>query len=203
MGNLMRQEEHRRRLVRWVAVHVMPHEPAVRAWLRRAVIQEGDVDDIIQEAYCKLSSLEAFDSILNPSGYFFAISRNILTDHLRRTRVVRFEAISGPGALEFSTEDSGQEVALDAKRELAMVQQLIEGLPSRCREVFLLRKVLGLSQREIAAKLGISESAVENEGVRGMRLILQGLRDSGFEPSYGGKASRGRRGKRKERHAKP
>jgi DNA-directed RNA polymerase specialized sigma24 family protein len=42
-----------------------------------------------------------------------------------------------------------------------------------------MRKVEGISQREIAARLGVSESIVENEGARGLRLILKALRDCG------------------------
>jgi hypothetical protein len=42
-------------LVRWVATHIVPQEPAVRAALRRGA-SESDVDDLVQEAYCRFAA---------------------------------------------------------------------------------------------------------------------------------------------------
>jgi len=59
------------------------------------------------------------------------------------------------------------------------VLRLIDRLPDRCRRVFEMRKIQGLSQREIAARLGITETVVENEVVKGLRLISRALRQGG------------------------
>ena len=52
---------------------------------------------------------------------------------------------------------------------------LIAALPDRCRRIFELRKIEGVSQREIARRLGVSEHVVENESVRGLRAILAAM----------------------------
>jgi DNA-directed RNA polymerase specialized sigma24 family protein len=52
---------------------------------------------------------------------------------------------------------------------------VIEALPDRCREIFELRRVQGVSQRDIAAQLGIAEHVVEAQAVRGLKLILKAL----------------------------
>jgi RNA polymerase sigma-70 factor (ECF subfamily) len=62
-----------------------------------------------------------------------------------------------------------------ARMELARVQRLIDALPSRCREIFLLRRVHGVPQREIAVRLGVSEAVVEAQAIRGLRLILTAI----------------------------
>ena len=54
---------------------------------------------------------------------------------------------------------------------------LISQLPDRCRSVFQLRKIEGLSQKEIAAKLGVTETIVENDVAKGMRIISRALRE--------------------------
>jgi RNA polymerase sigma factor (sigma-70 family) len=71
-------------------------------------------------------------------------------------------------------------------RELQRVEQLIEQLPPRCRQVFVLRRIHGVPQREIAQMLGITQAAVEKQATRGLRLIMKGLeRDDKLEASAG------------------
>lgn len=171
----------RKQIVRWVASQIMPHEASVRAWLRRSRVPAEEIDDLIQEAYCKLVGLDCVDQIESPDGYFFQTVRNLLSDKLRRAKIVRIETVMEIEALAVSSDEPTPERTAAARRELARVQALILNLPERCRRVFELRKVEGVSQREIARRLGISESAVENEAVRGMRLIIRALQEQGAD----------------------
>jgi len=61
---------------------------------------------------------------------------------------------------------------------------MIARLPGRIREVFTLRRVYGLSQREVAEKMGIAESTVEKHMARGFLLMLEQFRDSGKQAVY-------------------
>lgn len=177
----MRIGDHdRQRLLAWVARHIIPREGSVRAWLRQSGASREDADDLIQEAYCKISALENFEEIQSPSAYFSQIVRNLLRDFIRRKRVVRFELLSEVDSGMFRSDEPSPERVTHARRELARVEALIAQLPDRCRHVFELRKIHGVSQREIARRLGISESAVENEGVKGMQLILRALRADAY-----------------------
>ncbi|MBN8842044.1 MAG: RNA polymerase sigma factor [Sphingomonadales bacterium] len=184
------------RLIAWVSTQVMPHEPAVRAWLRRSMVSHEDADDLIQEAYANLASLDAFEQIARPDGYFFQIVRNLLTDQLRRARIVRIESVAEMDTLKAASDDPSPERVTAAKRELEMVQRVIAGLPERCRRIFEMRKIQGLSQREIADRLKVSESIVENDGVKGMRLIMQAMRENGNVGVPGEKAKNGHAAKR-------
>jgi RNA polymerase sigma factor (sigma-70 family) len=162
----------------WVAAKIMPHEAAVRAWLARSVISRDDIDDLIQEAYCRLASLDCVDHISRPDAYFFQTVRNFLLEQLRRSRVARIEAAVEIDTLPYDDGLSAEDVAAE-RSELNRVHTLIAVLPERCRRIFNMLKIEGVSQREVAKKLGISESIVENEGVRGLRLILNAVRKSG------------------------
>lgn len=177
-------DDSRQRLVTWVAGQVMPHEPRVRSWLRQRLQSSEDIDDLIQEAYAKLAALPAFDHIARPDTFFFQIVRNLLVDQIRRSRVVRIEAATELDVPSVYTEEPTPERIAGARRELARVAELIEGLPDRCRRVFTLLKVEGLSQKEVAARLGVSESVVENEGVKGIRKILKTMREETGDPQY-------------------
>lgn len=63
---------------------------------------------------------------------------------------------------------------------------LRESLPARCREIFILRKIKGLSQKEIARELGLSEPNVQVQASRGLRRCAESLREhrmrNRFEP---------------------
>lgn len=181
-------DDARRRLVAWVASSVMPHEPMVRAWLRQRLQSREDIDDLIQEAYAKLAALDAVDHIVRPDVFFFQMVRNLFIDQMRRARVVRIEAATELDVSSVYTDEPTPERITGARRELAKVTELIEGLPDRCRRVFTMRKVEGLSQKEVAQRLGVSESVVENEGVKGIRLILTAMRQDIGDPEYRGKA---------------
>jgi RNA polymerase sigma-70 factor (ECF subfamily) len=45
-------------------------------------------------------------------------------------------------------------------QELALLTEAIQTLPERCRQIFTLRTVYGMTQRDIGAKLGISDRTV-------------------------------------------
>ena len=169
--------EDRRKIVAWVATHVMPHEGGVRSWLRRAGVSAEDIDDLVQEAYCRIAAVESVDRITRPDGYFFQIVRNLLFEQVRRARIVRIETVEEMDELDRveSGEPSPERVTA-ARRELARIQRLLDMLPEGCRRVFELRKIHDVPQRDIARMLGITESRVEYEGVRGLRMIMQALR---------------------------
>lgn len=167
----------RGRLVAWVVSSVMPHEPAVRAWLRGRLKSEEDIDDLIQEAYAKFSALESTQHIVRADAFFFQTVRNLLIDQVRHSRVVRFDAISDIESMPLRSDEPEPDRRLHARRQLETVAQVMERLPQRCRSIFRMRKIEGIPQREIAERLGVSESVVENDSVKGLRVIMQALRD--------------------------
>ncbi|MDO8910241.1 MAG: sigma-70 family RNA polymerase sigma factor [Phenylobacterium sp.] len=101
----------------------------------------------------------------------------LLAAQIRRSRIVRIETVAEIDVLSVYSEEPSPERITAARRELAKVQRLIENLPDRCRRIFELRKIHGVPQREIARMLGVTEATVENEGVKGMRLIMKALRE--------------------------
>jgi len=166
----------RRQLAAWVLREVMPHEPGIRAWLRQRGQSAEDIDDLIQDAYAKLAGVTAFAQIAQPGGYFFQIVRNLMIDSIRRARVVRIDTVghlTDHGAV--NDYETPERIAV-VRNELNWVMRSLEGLPERCRDIFKLRKIDGLSQREIAARMGVSESIVENDAAKGLALLMRAMR---------------------------
>lgn len=165
----------------WLASHVLPHEPWLRQRLAKAGLSDADIDDTIQEAYAKLIRLETVSHVNNPAAYLLQTARSIHLQTLRRSRVVSIEAVADLEGLGSSCENPGPDRLVESRQELRLVASAIGSLPQRCREVLLLKKVDGLSQREIASQLGVTESNVEKLLGRGVRKLmdLMGRGDKG------------------------
>ena len=184
----------RKELVAWVGSQILIHEADVRAWLRRMIPASHDIDDVVQEAYSRIVALDDITRIRNGRAYFFRAARNIALERLRRARVVRIDALEDVDSLAIADEAPSSERILAGRQELQRVQRLIAGLPAPCRQIFELRRVHGVPQRQIAQRLGISENTVEMQAVRGLKLILGAL--AGERGTSG--AVRGARNERSE-----
>ena len=171
-------KQSRAEIVAFVGSQILPHEADVRAWLRRTGSLAADVDDIVQETYCRLAALEAVSHIASGRAYFFRTARNIAIERIRRARIVRIDCVTEIDALNVVDDEPSPERVVAGRRELRRVQALIEGLPERCRQIFTLRRIHGLSQREVATRLGVTENVVEAQAMRGLRLILRALSET-------------------------
>lgn len=173
------QEHGESRLAEWVKRTVLPCEHLVRAWLARSLVSQADSDDLIQEAYCRLSRVTDFDSIERPDAFFFQTVRNLLLNQIRHARIVRIETAAELEELGVADEAPSPERIVGARRDLARVRKRIDELPERCRRIFEMRRIEGLSQREIAVRLGVSENVVEHDTAKAIKLVLKSLRNSG------------------------
>jgi len=156
----------------WLAEQVLPHEPAMRAWLRRKPVDDLEVDDIIQETYAILAARESVADIRNPRNYAFQTAFSIVQTHLRRARIVSFRSVGDFDLLGATSDAPSPEREAVDREELRLVEAQIAALPSRCREVIVLRRVHDLSYREIAERLHISENTVEKLVSKALRLLM-------------------------------
>jgi RNA polymerase sigma-70 factor (ECF subfamily) len=159
----------------WIAAEILPHEPAVRQWLRQLAHWRHEEDDLIQEAYCRLARLADTSAIASGRAYFFTVIRNLMVERIRRDRVVRIETVAEIDDLPVMDDGVPADRRVSAREQLKLVQKLIDTLPARCRGVFLLRRIEGLSQRQTAERLGVTENVVEKEVARGLRIIMAEL----------------------------
>lgn len=155
---------------------MVPQEQKVRAVLRRSGAAETDIDDLIQDAYCRLAALKSIDHIDRPGAYFMQIVKNAWRDMLRRARVVRFEDFTEIASVIVEDQATDVEATILAREQLGLIEALLATLPERCRTIFAWRRMEGISQREIARRLGVSENVVENDVQKALRVIQRALR---------------------------
>jgi RNA polymerase sigma-70 factor (ECF subfamily) len=167
-------------LAQWFADEVQPHEPMLRAWLRGRFPTRTDIDDLVQETYARLFRAHSAGRVRNARNYLFATARNAALDLFRREQTIPFEPIEETAGLAVLAEDAGVPEAVGQRQELELLRAAMQALPTRCRQVFTLRKLYGLPHREIAAQLGISERTVEAQIDKAMRRCAAYLRERGL-----------------------
>lgn len=167
-GRTKAERLRRAALASWVAAYVMPCERKVRVWLLRRTTPE-DVDEIVQDAYCRLARLDDVSHIDRPDAYFFSIARNLLVRRLRRQQIIPFEVIAEVDA--FLDDQPSPEKQVADKRDYARLMALMADLPERCRRIVQLRKIENWSQKQIADHMGTTEKAVEKQIWLGVNAI--------------------------------
>lgn len=157
----------------WFDEHVRPHEPMLRGWLRSRFTSETDIDDVIQEVYVRLLRAREQGEVTSPKAFLFAVARNLALDRLRHRAVSRAEPLVENEALSVLEEGDGIPETIARNQELELLTEAIQSLPDRCRRIFTLRKVYGLSQREIAAQLDVSENTVSAQLTIGVKKCME------------------------------
>ncbi|MBE7539072.1 MAG: sigma-70 family RNA polymerase sigma factor [Opitutaceae bacterium] len=160
---------------RWYFEEVQPHERSVRSFLRAAAPSPCDVDDMLQDSYLRLFRARASGPIRCVRALFFSIARNLVRDSVRRKLANREISDAGLDSLP-AAECPGVAEVVEFRQEQMFLAEAMQALPARCREVLFLRKIHGFSQKDIAARLGISENTVESLVSRGVRRCANQLR---------------------------
>ena len=149
-------------------------------FLRNTYRNPSELADLRQDIYAELIK-SAQTQIPNPTKPFvFALARNVTASRIRRERIVPMRTLPDVEALALASDAPLPDRAVVAREELQHVRAAIDRLSPRCREAVILARVEGLSGREIAARLNLSESTVSDYVKKGMRQIadtLYGSRD--------------------------
>jgi RNA polymerase sigma-70 factor (ECF subfamily) len=152
----------------WYALH----EP-LRAFLRKRVRNEEAVEDLLQDVFLRIhthaDALRAEDKL---ESWIYQIARNRITDYYRRQKPV------------LSLDEADQETLLedmpeeDVQAELApSVAAMVNVLPEPYREALYLTEYQGLSQRDLATRLGLSFSGAKSRVQRARAKLKQLLLD--------------------------
>lgn len=161
----------------------MPHEAKLRAWLRgRFPALADDIDDVVQESLARLIRTRATGPVLCAKAFLFITARNLALNHLRHQRIERPHGVEALDAFTIADGNVGVPEAVAAAEDFDMLIRAIQSLPDRCRQVVTLRKIYGLSQKAVAARLGISEHTVEAQASIGLRKCIEFFRHHGYSP---------------------
>jgi RNA polymerase sigma factor (sigma-70 family) len=156
----------------WFKREILVHEALLLRYLRRVWPRRDELHDLRQEIYIRIYEAARKARPSSARAFMLATARNLVTDRLRRGRVVRIEAVGDPDVLNVIVDELSPERRLSAWQELRRVTRAFNHLPPRCREIVWLKKVDDLSMQEVADMLGLSVRTVENQVLKGMRLLV-------------------------------
>jgi RNA polymerase sigma-70 factor (ECF subfamily) len=164
--------ERRDPLKEWFCREVLPLEPALTRYIRRNWRNESDVAELRQEVYARAYEGAQGQLPGNTKAYLFTTARNHLINSARRAQIVSFDLVADLENSIVVVDAVTPDRLLTARDELRRVQAGLDRLPPRCREVIVLRRIEGLSQKEVAERLGVSVSTVEQQLTKGMRALV-------------------------------
>jgi RNA polymerase sigma-70 factor (ECF subfamily) len=162
-----------RERARWLARNILPHEELIRAKLRKRCVYDLEIEDVIQETYAHLLSLPSLETIRYPRQYAIRTALAIIIDHVRHMRVVSITSCENLEEFDVPLPEVGVEQRLEYQGEIMAVATALAQLPPKCREVLMLRRMEGLSQREVAQRLRITEKTVEKHMANGIKYLLK------------------------------
>lgn len=139
------------------------------------LVDDADIaEDLEQEAFMKAwLYIENGGRIDNFSSFMYRTVRNVCLSYLRD----RKETLD-----ESNIPDVGEE-EIDTSLRDTKIWKAIDGLPDKCREVFLMSKRDGLTNEEIAEELGISIKTVKNQMTKAFSRLREALSD-GHKPFF-------------------
>ncbi|HEY5238958.1 MAG TPA: RNA polymerase sigma factor [Rhizomicrobium sp.] len=155
----------------WFVHEVLPLEAMLMHFLQKNWRNRSDLEDFRQDVYEHV--LKAADSDIpeRAKPFVFTIARNLLISRLRKESIVPIEIVSDLDMLGYAADEPGPDRNVFARDVLRRLQAALDHLPPRCREAIVLKRIEGLSQREIAQRMGISEQVVANYVAQGMCVL--------------------------------
>jgi len=161
------------------------NEYALKRYLARFFPRPQDVDDVAQEAFLRAFASEVKNEVRSPKSFLFRVAKNVALNEIAKkgnSTTDYIEDVGGSDCLP-DTEQVSAEDKIDSKKKLLVFSKAVAGLPPKCREAFLLRKVDGLRVKEIARTMEITVSGVEKHVALGLVKCSQYFREQGFDPA--------------------
>ena len=149
------------------------HHDSLIKFLRRRLSIADDADDIAQEAYIRMMKYEGSREIQSPSAMLFRIALNVANDHGRAAQSRRASDHHDIDEYQLVSEQPSAERSVLAGQSLDLLLEVIEALPPKCKQVFLLSRAHGMTYSEIARHCGISVKMVEKQISRAVAACLK------------------------------
>lgn len=154
------------------------HQNELIYYTTRITACRDTAEDIIQESFIILFHEVKQQHIENPRAFLFRVAKNLAFDHLKHKKVTDNYAQAQYPILESTIEAPSIEQTMADHEDIECMKQVINELPPRCRDTFILNKLHEMSYSEVAQHVGISESGVEKHIMKGLKHCRNRLKNS-------------------------
>lgn len=146
--------------------------PALMAFAGKFLPDEDDAREVVHKVFISLwEKRESLDTSTSLKAYLFKSVHNRSLNVIRDRKKISSEEVPDIAG-EINVEAQMNAMELEDK-----INEVIQGLPEKCREVFELSRFEGLKYGEIAEKLGISVKTVENQMSKALKVLREKLAD--------------------------
>ena len=144
----------------WKGYHSKLH-----SFIQSRVHEKSTADDILQDVFVRIQSrIGTLKEDSKIQSWIYQITRNAMIDYYRASKKI--------GELPEDLSSTNTDTVDKSRQEIAScLLPMIQSLPNHCRETLMLSEIEGLSQKEVATKMGLSLSGVKSRVQRGRTLV--------------------------------
>jgi RNA polymerase sigma-70 factor (ECF subfamily) len=155
------------------------HNAALLRFAAAKLGSEQEARDVAQEAYVRLLQLDRPETIGYLRAFLFKIASNLAMDRLRaRKRMPSTQAFADEDVVPFELYP---ERHCAGREMVGVIRSALAELPTKCREIFVLHRLEGLSRAEIAARTGLGERMVRLYMARALEHVRRRLDEASNE----------------------
>jgi RNA polymerase sigma-70 factor (ECF subfamily) len=120
-----------------------------------------EIEDVVQEAFVKVIEAKQHREILHPKSYMYQTVKNLALNRLTKSDYRLTDALGDTDAELVSQVTPTMEQQFESRQRFELFCRAVRQLPIKCQRVYILRRVYGYSQKEIAEQMDISIKTVE------------------------------------------
>jgi len=149
-------------------------------WISRRVSSGAYAEDLAQNTFLRLLGKSELPALQSPKSYLATVANGLVANFYRRQDI----ELAYLQALELYAEEqaASPELIQEHLELLVQVSQMLDGLPEKVTQAFLLVQLDGLLYRQVAERLGISISSVKQYMFQAMRHCLAFKQEAGLCP---------------------
>lgn len=159
----------------WFIREILPHEGALTRYLSQRRVRTHEVEDMRNDVYIRVLESARKVRPATPRAFLFVTARNLLVDRIRHERVVPIERIEDVELADLPIDELSAEQQASGRQRLQQLARMFDRLPQRCREVLWMRRIEGLPQKTVAARLGLADATVEKHLYRALKALTETL----------------------------
>jgi RNA polymerase sigma factor (sigma-70 family) len=176
----------------WHSVYMNARDSMVR--MVSGIVPPKEIEDIVQETYVRICQMDKHKVVEQPKSFLMKTARNIAYDYLKKAETRLADSVESE--LEFDAYTLPRDQVFESaasNQEFAHFCEAVRELPVQCRRVFVLKKVYGYTQKEIAKEMKLSESTVEKHiavGFKKCAIYMLGFTEGNVRSCQSGAAKK-------------
>ncbi len=163
-----------------VADVFIQHLAGLKSYLSRFFSSPHDIEDVLQEAYIRSVQAKDISQIKSPKAFLYKVAKNLALNNQAKAANKLTDYMADFDELAVFDNEMQLEDQVNGEKQFVQFCEAVKRLPSQCRKAFVLKKVYGFSNKEVAERLGITVSTVDKHLMKGLAMCRTHLERQGY-----------------------